>query len=663
MRYKKGVENMADALSRRADHAKTAAATAAANQSTSTMPIPLTTIPMPTSQTYSLTTTTTPSGASTSATTGERQTTPAEGDDTNAACTSGEGHDWATSGEVQTPTTGIATAPEEEEETFCGAGATMAKGGLRPSKAECGEGNLSPSKPIARSAGDRCATTSDEKTCMAAAAATATAALHAMEVSTIQSDLENKLRAAYEEENAFIEALPSKETYCICGIRYKGAQLVIPPSLQRAVFLEHHAANLAGHLGRDKTIAAISSSCWWPTLAADVSKWCQECGECQKNKGTNRAPAGLLRPLPVPTHPWQAISMDIMTDLPVTAEGHDSIVVFCCRLSKMVHFVPCCKSYGAPEFANLFVKHVFRAHGLPSSIVSDRDPRWTSHFWKTVFTLLGTQLNMSTAFHPQSDGQSERSFRTLQQMLRSFVSPRQDDWVEHLPLLEFAYNNSKHASTEFTPFSLCYGRNPATPFSRALPSSNHVPAADTFIASLQSTMRAAKQAVHTAQAQMAAAANLQRSADVPYKVGDVVLLNNQNLSLHVPCPKLSGLFSGPFPVIEVDGVNVTLQLPETWQIHPVFHQSLIKPYYGDVPDDALPGPTPNPDDDPEVFEVEAIRGRRLIGKKGKKKVEYFVKWKGYPESDNLWQPAESMGESADLIAAFESGTRRRKVMK
>ena len=541
----------------------------------------------------------------------------------------------------------------------------MTKGEPSSYKTECGGGNSrrSTGRPIVRSAGDRCATTSDEKTCMAAAAATATAALHAMEISTIQSDLENKLRAAYEEEAGFIEAFPSKETYCISGVWYKGAQLVIPPSLQHAVYLEHHAANLAGHLGRDKTIAAISSSCWWPTLAADVSKWCQECTECQKNKGTNRAPAGLLRPLPVPTHPWQAISMDIMTDLPVTAEGHDAIVVFCCRLSKMVHFVPCCKSYGAPEFANLFVKHVFRAHGLPSSIVSDRDPRWTSHFWKTVFTLLGTQLNMSTAFHPQSDGQSERSFRTLQQMLRAFVSPRQDDWAEHLPLLEFAYNNSKQASTGFIPFEMCYGRKPATPFTRALPVSNHVPAADAFIENLQSTMRLAKQAVHTAQAQMAAAANKHRSADVPYEVGDVVLLNNQNLSLHVPCPKLSGLFSGPFPVIAVDGVNVTLQLPETWQIHPEFHQSLVKPYYGAVPDDALPGPTPNVDDDPEVFEVEAIRGRRLMGKKGKKKVEYFVKWKGYPESDNLWQPAESMVGSADLIAAFESGTRRRKVMK
>ena len=225
----------------------------------------------------------------------------------------------------------------------------MAKGEPSSYKTECGGGNSrrSTGRPTVRSAGDRCATSSDDTTCvaeLAAAAATATAALHAMEISTIKGDLESKLSAAYEEDAAFMETLPTKDTYCVCGIYYKGSQLVIPPSMQRAVFEEHHVTNVAGHLGRDKTIAAISSSCWWPTLSADVSEWCRTCIECQKNKASNRAPAGLLRPLPLPSAPWESISMDIMTDLPVTAEGHDAIVVFCCRLSKMVHFVPCCKS-------------------------------------------------------------------------------------------------------------------------------------------------------------------------------------------------------------------------------------------------------------------------------------------------------------------------------
>ena len=193
--------------------------------------------------------------------------------------------------------------------------------------------------------------------------------------------------------------------------------------------------------------------------------------------------------------------------------------------------------------------------------------------------------------------------------------------------------------------------------------SGHVLAADTYVGELQKAMRVAKQAVHTAQAQQAAYANRRRSADIHYEVGDVVLLNNQNLILHVPCPKLSRQFSGPFAILAVDGVNVTLQLPDTWSIHPTFHQSLMKHYYGNPPDDEQPGHVPTAEGDPEVFEGEEIRGKRTRGKGRSKYVQYFVKWKGYPESDNLWQDANAMGDSADVVAAYEAGARRRKVMR
>ena len=508
----------------------------------------------------------------------------------------------------------------------------------------------------------------------AAAAATAAAntaaatALYLLNVETSiwSTDLERKLQAAYSDmsntgDQDFIAQLPDKDTYNVQGLWFKGAKIIVPPSLQQFFIAEHHNSAISGHLGRDKTLAALAANCWWPTMSADVAHWCKTCNDCQRNKPGNQAPAGLLRPLPVPVRPWESISMDLMTDLPVTADGFDSIVVFCCRLSKMVHFVPCCKTVTAPQLAQLFVQHVFRLHGMPATIVSDRDPRFTSHFWRTVFTLLGTQLNMSTAFHPQTDGQSERAFRTLQQMLRSFVNPKQNDWAEYLPLLEFAYNHSKQASTSFSPFSVCYGMQPATPFSRALPSSGHVPAADSFVSELQNTMRAAKQAVHVAQARQAAAADRHRRADVKYAVGDIVLLDNQNLNLHVPCPKLSSQYSGPFAITSVDGVNVTLQLPDTWQIHPTFHQSLVKPFYGQPPDEEQPGPVPAADvDDPDVFEIEHIRDKRVTGRGKNRLVQYLVKWKGYPESDNLWQDAATMGDSADLVDAYESGTRRRR---
>ena len=490
--------------------------------------------------------------------------------------------------------------------------------------------------------------------------------LNALGTTFSSPELLRRLRDAYDNADANMELHASESFHIADGLWFRGQQLVVPNAdgLQRFVFDEFHTAEFAGHLGRDKTVAAISAVCWWPTLHADVAHWCRVCDECQRNKPGNRAPAGHLRPLPIPAQPWESMSMDLMTDLPVTDGGFDAVVVFCCRLSKMLHFAPCKKSVTAPELARLFVEHVFRLHGMPANIVSDRDPRFTSHFWRTVFRLLGTQLNMSTAFHPETDGQSERAFRTLQQMLRAFVNPRQNNWAACLPLLEFAYNSSQQASTGFAPFFLCSGRAPATPFARALPSSGYVPAADTFVAQLQSAMRDAKQAAHTAQARQAAYANRRRRADLSYAVGDIVLLNNENLQLHVPCPKLSGQFSGPFPVTAVDGVNVALQLPPTWNIHPVFHQSLIKPYYGLPPDQQNPGPVPAADDeDVEEYEVEAIRAQRIVRHAGRRNVEYLVKWKGYPEEDNLWQPASMMENAADVVTAFQAGKRRRRVMR
>ena len=597
IKYKRGADNLADPLSRRPDYAATAAAAA-----------------------------------------------PASGDDTNTAYPSGRSQDWAKSG-FPIPATGNAPCGAREEST-CGA----------VGEPSCGDNvHAEPAAATTTAAPPAAAAPSIQL-------ATAATKLHAVETSIVSVELERQLQAAYNENPDYIASVRDEDFYLLHGLWYRGPRLVIPPCLQRSIFDEHHCTIYAGHLGRDKTIAAIAATCWWPSLAADVGDWCKTCPECQRNKLGNQAPAGLLRPLPIPSYPWESMSMDLMTDLPTTADGHDSIVVFCCRLTKILHFVPCCKTVTAPQLASLFVQHVFRAHGLPKNIISDRDPRFTSHFWKTVFTLLGTTLNMSTSFHPQTDGQSERAFRTLQQMLRSYMSPRQNDWEECVPLLEFAYNNSKQASTGFSPFVLCYGRAPATPFSHSLPSSGYVPAADTFVAELESNMRAAKQAVHVAQARQAAAANKHRSANVQYEVGDLVLLNNQNLNLHVPCPKLSGQYSGPFSISAVDGVNVTLQLPSTWQIHPLFHQSLVKPYHGQPPDDEQPGPVPDAEgDDPDVFEVEAIRDKRVTGRGRNRIVQYLVKWRGYTETDNLWHDASAMTDSADLVAAYESGTRRRRV--
>ncbi|KAJ9520936.1 hypothetical protein QJQ45_014130 [Haematococcus lacustris] len=232
-------------------------------------------------------------------------------------------------------------------------------------------------------------------------------------------------------------------------------RLYIPVGPMRTALLrEAHDIPISGHLGRDKTYAQLSRHFFWPRMAASVHNYVRTCTHCQRNKSNTAKPIGLLHPLPIPQHRWEHVSMDLITQLPSTAAGHDAIVVFVDKLTKMIHAVPTTTTVTAPILARIFFDHVFRLHGLPKVIVSDRDPRFTAAFWKELFHLTGTHLNMSTANHPQTDGQTERANRTLEDMLRNFVSPHHDDWDTHLTAAEFAYNSSVHAATGFTPFHL-----------------------------------------------------------------------------------------------------------------------------------------------------------------------------------------------------------------
>ncbi len=178
-------------------------------------------------------------------------------------------------------------------------------------------------------------------------------------------------------------------------------------------------------------------------MNAAIKDYVTSCLACQQNKPSNALPIGLLHPLPVPEHRWQVVTMDLITQLPRTTSGHDAIVVFVDKYSKMVHYAPTTTTVTAPQLAKLFFQHVVRHHGVPTAIVSDRDPRFTSNFWRALWQQLGTRLAMSTAYHPQTDGQTERANRTLEDMLRAYVNYRSDEWDEHLIAAEIAYNNSK----------------------------------------------------------------------------------------------------------------------------------------------------------------------------------------------------------------------------
>ena len=185
-------------------------------------------------------------------------------------------------------------------------------------------------------------------------------------------------------------------------------------TLRTDIIREHHAPPLAGHVGTTKTSRALLRTFWWPKLRLDVGDFITKCHQCQVNKPTNQKSAGLLHPLPIPEANWDSISTDLITKLPKTNSGYDAILVWVCRLSKMVHICPTTTEVSAKGWAECFTREVVRLHGLPKSIVSDRDPRFTSTFWSEVCTLLGIKQNMSTSFHPQTDGQTERANRTLE---------------------------------------------------------------------------------------------------------------------------------------------------------------------------------------------------------------------------------------------------------
>ncbi|KAF1334018.1 reverse transcriptase, partial [Globisporangium splendens] len=243
------------------------------------------------------------------------------------------------------------------------------------------------------------------------------------------------------------------------------ARVVVPndEGLRHRLLYEYHDSPSGGHLGREKTFLSLSRDYYWPHMYKWVRKYVRTCEICQRVKpsGSTQAP---LRSLAVPSDSWKSVSMDFIFGLPRDTRGRNGILVFVDRFSKMVHLAPVSDKISAEKTAKVFVDVVFRLHGLPVEIVSDRDTRFTSKFWRALFGLLDTKLSMSTAAHPETDGQTERVDRVLEDVLRSYATSFKE-WSEFLPLAEFALNNSTHVSTGHSPFYVNYGIHPRMPAS------------------------------------------------------------------------------------------------------------------------------------------------------------------------------------------------------
>jgi hypothetical protein len=227
--------------------------------------------------------------------------------------------------------------------------------------------------------------------------------------------------------------------------------------LKLAILKEMHNVTYAGHPGYQKTVAAVKSHYFWPGMKKEIAEYIARCMECQKVKAEHRHPAGLLQPLPIPEWKWEVITMDFITGLPRTSKQHDSIMVVVDKLTKAAHFIPLKTTHRAADVADIFLKEVARLHGIPKTIVSDRDPKFTLNFWRGLFKGFRTNLNFSTTYHPESDGQTERVNRVIEDMLRMYVMDKPSKWEDYLHLVEFTYNNGYHASLKMSPFEALYG--------------------------------------------------------------------------------------------------------------------------------------------------------------------------------------------------------------
>ena len=466
-------------------------------------------------------------------------------------------------------------------------------------------------------------------------------------IATISSPLVQLVREGYKEDQWFADRSNLKHLSNMDGLWYKDKCLVIPniAKLKDMVLKEAHDSVYAGHFGLHKTLKLVARQFWWPHLKQDIASYVAGCDACQRNKSAHIKPAGPLKPLPIPDGKWDVVSVDFVVQLPKTKSGYDAICVFVDKLTKMVHLCPTTTDIGAEGTAKLFMQNVWRLHGLPHTLISDRGTQFTSKLFSEVCAHLGVQQALSSAFHPQSDGQTERANRVMEEVLRHYVNPTQDDWDEYLPCVEFAINNSVHMGTQQTPFFLNYGVHPSTPLSRMTPALRSavkaaaVPFAAKFTDDMHNAVAKAKQCLEAAQQRAKAYADTKRSP-VSVKVGDQVLLSTKNIAIkHNGSAKLMPKWIGPFTIIkQVNEVAFKLELPSVLsRLHPVFHASLLKPYTegGRV----QPPPLPELSEDGELeYEVEQILGHRKSGRT----MQYLIKWLGYGHEHNEYVPAKNL---------------------
>lgn len=453
-----------------------------------------------------------------------------------------------------------------------------------------------------------------------------------------------RIKSAYESD----DYLKNKETnpriverqgvYLFNNAKY------VPQKLQKELVNEFHAHQLNGHQGIAKTISRLRRTYDFPDLRKCVQEIIKDCDTCNKAKASRHAPYGELRPIEPPDKAWHTVAMDFIVKLPPSEEPmteaiYDSILVITDKLTKYAYFLPYMESSTAKDLAYLFWRQVANQHGLPRKIITDRDKLFTSKFWKSLLQQVGMRQSMSTAFHPQSDGQTERLNQTLEQYLRSYVNYEQNNWVELLPSAQWAYNSSNNESMGMSPFKANFGLEPTVTHLES-PKEDVQDATDlaTRISTLHTNLQ--REWIFL-QNRMAHYYNKKRLPAPILKEGDKVYLVRKNILTNRPSDKLDWKKIGPYRIDKkLSDVNYQIAFPQGTKIHPVFHVSLLEPAPETIPLET----------DNEVFtargqaleyQVERIVGHRFDSRNGPK-IEYLVKWEDYEDTDNTWEPQKHL---------------------
>ncbi|GBG74408.1 hypothetical protein CBR_g18819 [Chara braunii] len=371
---------------------------------------------------------------------------------------------------------------------------------------------------------------------------------------------------------------------CIC----------VPSTRQQRVraVAEFHDQAAAGHMGFHKTLARVSRLYVWPKRKDFVKDYVAECPTCHEVNSVNHLPYGLLQPLPIPEGRWQSISMDFIGPLrPPAPCGHDAILVVVDRFTKRARVFPCRYAISAREVIDIVFDRVVRDHDLPLSIIFDRDPRFTSRFWRRLHEVYDTQLHFSSSYHPQTDGQTKVTNRTLGDILRKIVCDDQQ-WDLQLAHAEIAYNHEVTPATGMLPYYCDLGYHPRVPADFLRPSQMHpdtsCPALDDWVAHMTSIMKTAHEHIVASQTRMAACVNQSRM-DHPFKVGDDVLIDARHLQLEADMlRKFQRRFFGPCRILQAVGsyttsgpINLRVKVPNYLRqarVHDVYHVSLLRPY-------------------------------------------------------------------------------------